>query len=314
MNFQIYAIMKRKVIKMNLLTCCTLCPRSCKIDRKGGQVGFCKAGDKIKVARASLHEWEEPCLSGTKGSGTVFFSHCTLKCIFCQNYSISTQQFGKEISCEKLSKIFFRLQNQGAHNINLVTPTHFVPQIISAIKEAKKQGLTIPIVYNSSGYETVDTIRKLNGFIDIYLPDMKYYSDNLAIRYSKAPHYFDYAKEALEEMFKQVGPPLFDENGILQKGVIVRHLLLPGQKEDTKQILSYLYQTYHDDIIISIMNQYTPLEQVKDIPSLNQKVSQQDYDEVINYAIDLGIKRAYIQEGETQKTSFIPSFQLEGID
>lgn len=299
---------------MERLSCCSLCPRSCKVNRNQGQLGFCGASSKVKIARAALHEWEEPCLSGTKGSGTVFFSCCTLKCIFCQNYLISTEQFGKEISIDQLSTIFLRLQQEGAHNINLVTPTHYVPQIIKALTLAKQKGLIIPIVYNSSGYETKETIQSLKGLIDIYLPDMKYASNALSTTLSKAPNYFHYAKEALAEMVKQVGPPLFDDQGMLKKGVIVRHLLLPDQLEEAKTIVSYLYETYQDDIFISLMNQYTPLEQVQQISSLNHTVKQEEYDELINYALDLGVNNAYIQEGETQKVSFIPSFQLEGID
>ncbi len=298
---------------MNELDCCTLCPRNCHINRNMGQHGFCNASSQVKVARAALHQWEEPCLSGESGSGTVFFSHCTLKCIFCQNYSISTQEFGKEVSTIKLSNIFLSLQEQGAHNINLVTPTHYVPQIKEALILSKQNGLHIPIVYNSSGYETKEVIQSLKGLIDIYLPDMKYYDDKLAMRYSKAPHYFQFAKEALDEMVKQVGPCKFDENGMLQKGVIVRHLLLPHQLNDAKKIIKYLYETYHDQIWISIMNQYTPMKQVSEVAELNQTVTQEEYDALIDYAISLGIQNAYIQEGETQKVSFIPSFDLEGI-
>lgn len=299
---------------MKSLECCTLCPRLCQVNRNQNQLGFCQAGRNVKLARASLHVWEEPCISGINGSGTVFFSHCSLKCIFCQNYDISTKQFGKEISIDKLSEIFLSLQEKRAHNINLVTPTHYVPQIIEALKLAKQNGLSIPIVYNSSGYETKETIQMLNGLIDIYLPDMKYCDDKLAISYSKAPHYFEYAKKALDEMIKQVGIPEFDENGLLKKGVIVRHLMLPTHLEDSKNIIHYLYTTYHDDIIISIMNQYTPLKQVEHIKELNQTVKTNDYDELIDYAIDLGVTKAYIQEGKTQEASFIPSFELEGIN
>ena len=298
---------------MNELACCTLCPRNCHINRNLGQRGFCNANNQVKVARAALHQWEEPCLSGKNGSGTVFFSHCNLKCIFCQNYAISTQEFGQEVSTHKLSEIFLSLQKQGAHNINLVTPTHYVPQIKEAIIIAKQNGLHIPIVYNSSGYETKETIRSLKGFIDIYLPDMKYYDDKLATLYSKAPHYFQFAKEALDEMVKQVGPCKFDQDGLLSKGVIVRHMLLPNQFNDSKKIIRYLYETYHDQIWISIMNQYTPMKQVSHIASLNQKLDPKEYDALIDYAISLGIQNAYIQEGETQKVSFIPSFDLEGI-
>lgn len=291
---------------------CELCPRMCKVNRFE-TTGFCMATDKIKAARASLHMWEEPCISGTTGSGTIFFSNCNLKCVYCQNYNISTNSDGKYITIEKLSEIMLNLQKKGANNINLVTPTHYVVQIIEAIKIAKNNGLTIPIVYNTSGYERSETIKLLDGYVDIYLTDFKYFNNKYAIKYSKAPDYFLFASDSLNEMFKQIGTPIFDESGMMKKGIIVRHLVLPGLIEDSKKIIKYLYDNYQDSIYISIMNQYTPLEHVKKYKELYRTVTDEEYDEVINYAIDLGIENAFIQEGETQKESFIPDFNYEGL-
>lgn len=286
---------------------CNLCPRNCMVDR-ANQLGFCKASNKLRIARAALHHFEEPCISGENGSGTVFFSFCPLKCVFCQNYKLSHDNIGQEISIKELSNIFLDLQNQKAHNINLVTPTHYVPQIIEALKIAKNSGLTIPIVYNTSGYETVDTLKMLSGYIDIYLPDFKYYSDELAKKYSSAPNYFNIATEALKEMFNQVGEFLLDENGILKKGMIVRHLILPNQIGDSKNVLSHVYSLFKDKIYISIMNQYTPLPHVSKYPELNRKITEEEYDSVVDFAISLGIENAFIQEGDTAKESFIPEF------
>lgn len=271
-------------------------------------IGFCKASNKLKIARAALHHWEEPCISGENGSGTVFFSFCPLKCVFCQNYTLSHENSGKEITIEKLAEIFLDLQNQNAHNINLVTPTHYVPQIIEALKIAKKNGLKIPIVYNTSGYENIETIKMLDGYIDVYLPDFKYFSNDLAKKYSNANNYFEIATNALNEMFKQVGEFSLDENGILKKGMVVRHLLLPGYTEDSKDVISHIYDLFRDKIYISIMNQYTPLEHVKKYPELNRKVTEDEYNEVIEFALSLGIENAFIQEGDTAKESFIPDF------
>jgi len=296
-----------------LLEKCELCPRDCKTNRLNGEIGFCGASDKIRIARASLHMWEEPCISGETGSGTIFFSFCNLKCVYCQNYNISTKNYGKEITINKLSEIMLELQEKGANNINLVTPTHYVPQIIEAIKIARKRNLIIPIVYNTSGYEKKETIKLLNGYIDIYLTDMKYFSDEYAVKYSKAKNYFKYASENLDEMFKQVGTPTFNEDGIMTKGIIVRNLVLPNLVNDSKKIINYLYNTYNDNIYISIMNQYTPLEHVKKYNELNRTITQNEYDEVIDYALNLGMENAFIQEGETQKESFIPDFDNTGI-
>ena len=297
----------------NVLNCCTLCPRECKVNRNKGEIGLCGMDYKIKVARIAPHYFEEPPISGDKGSGAIFFSGCNLKCIFCQNYNISTNNFGKEISVNSLASKMVKLQKDGVHNINLVTPTHFIPQIKDSIKQAKKMGLSIPIVYNTSSYEKKESLKMLDGLIHIYLPDLKYYDDMLAIRYSKAPNYFNTAIDAIEEMYRQVGPVQLDSNGIMKKGIIVRHLLLPGHIEDSKKILEYLHLIYGDNIFISIMNQYTPLEQVKNIEELNRTVTDDEYNELIDYAVELGINNAFVQDGETQKESFIPEFDLTGI-
>ena len=290
---------------------CTLCPRMCHIDRTKYS-GVCGVKDKMIVARASLHMWEEPCISGDNGSGTIFFSGCNLKCIFCQNYEISTKNIGKEISIEDFATICLNLEKEGANNINLVTPTMYVPLIVEGIKLARSKGLKIPIVYNTSGYETVDTIKMLDGVVDIYLPDFKYYDDEYGKMYSNVENYFLYASKALEEMYKQVGKPKFNKNGIMTKGMIVRHLCLPGLSNDSKKIINYLYNTYHDNIYISIMNQYTPLREFK-YSNLNNKLSDSEYDDIINYAVDLGIKKAFIQEGETCSESFIPDFLNQNL-
>ena len=294
---------------MEILSNCTLCPRRCGANRESGNVGFCGADDKIKIARCALHFWEEPCISGKNGSGTVFFSHCSMKCAYCQNYKISRFGIGKVISTNELADCFLKLAEDGANNINLVTPTHYVPQIIEAVAIARKKGLRLPIIYNSSGYETPETIKMLNGTIDIYLPDMKYFDDRYAIRYSGAPNYFKIASRAISEMFSQVGKCVFNERGMIKKGVIVRHLMLPGLLFDSKKIIDYLFSTYGDDIFLSIMNQYTPTEALPaDFPELNKKISEKYYNSLIDYAVNLGIKNAYIQDGDTAKESFIPEF------
>ena len=288
---------------------CMLCPRMCNKNRTLGELGFCKSDDKIKIARADLHFWEEPCISGENGSGTVFFSHCNMKCVFCQNYNISIKNQGKQLSESELSDIFLELQKKGANNINLVTPTHYVPKIISALKMAKASGLNIPILYNTSGYENTDTIKMLDGYIDIYLPDLKYFNNKYAKKYSSAPDYFDKASSAISEMFSQVGECEFDENGLIKKGVIVRHLMLPGLLFDSKKVIDYLYSTYGDSIYMSIMSQYTPLSTIPDCyPELKRNLPKGHYDTLIDYAVGLGVKNAFIQSGESAKESFIPEF------
>ncbi len=298
----------------HLLSNCILCPRNCGADRTAGQVGYCGMPADLVVARAALHMWEEPCISGTFGSGTVFFGGCNLKCVFCQNHSIAIGDCGKQITIERLAEIFLELQTKGAANINLVTPSHYIPQIREALLLAKAQGLTRPIVYNTGGYENVASLRHLDGLIDIYLPDLKYYSTELSSKYSHAADYFKQTSLAIAEMYRQVGTPLFDEGtGMMQKGMIVRHLLLPGQTKDSKKILRYLHETYGDNIYISIMNQYTPLPHVAHLPELNRRVTAEEYDRVVNFALRLGIENAFIQEGETAEESFIPPFDMEGV-
>ena len=295
---------------------CTLCPRNCTVDRKNGEKGICGQTAELKVARAALHFWEEPCISGMTGSGTVFFSGCSLHCVFCQNESIANGTVGKNITIERLAEIFFELEKQGANNINLVTPGHFIPQIREALLLAKKQGLSLPIVYNTSSYETVEALRSLDGLIDIYLPDFKYMSSELSAKYSHAADYAKIAKAAIAEMVRQTGMPVFDENGedgLIKRGTIVRHLTLPGCMEDSKEILKYLHDTYGEQIYNSIMNQFTPLENVAAYPELNRKITEEEYEELVDYAIDLGIEQGFIQEGETAEESFIPDFDCQGI-
>ena len=289
------------------LSKCDICPRKCGVNREKGELGFCKMKDKIKIARYSLHYWEEPIISGEAGSGTIFFSGCNLKCIFCQNYKISSENMGKEISVERLKEICLELQNIGANNINLVTGTHFLPLIKEALILAKKEGLTIPIVYNTSSYENVESLKEMEGLIDIYLPDLKYYDNKLAENFSLANNYFEIATNAIKEMIRQTGKPVI-ENNIMKKGVIVRHLLLPNHLEDSKKIIKYLHDTYDEDIYISIMNQYTPIKKFDKYPELNRTLTDKEYDELVNYACDLNITQAFIQEGETCKESFIPDF------
>ena len=276
-------------------------------------VGFCKAPNDIYIARASLHQWEEPCISGENGSGTVFFSFCPLKCVFCQNYSLSHENKGTKISTVELANIFLKLQSQKAHNINLVTPTHYSLQVLDALKIAKANGLTIPIVYNTSGYENVETLKMLDGYIDVYLPDFKYFSNELSKKYSGVSNYFEVATDALKEMFRQVGEFSIDENGIIKRGMIVRHLILPGYTEDSKAVTQHIYDLFRDKIYISIMNQYTPLPHVSNYPEINRKVTDEEYDDVIDFALSLGIENAFIQEGDTAKESFIPDFD-ESLD
>lgn len=303
-----------------LLSDCTLCPRKCHANRLSGQKGVCMQDSRIFAARAALHFWEEPCISGSVGSGAVFFCGCNLRCVFCQNYDIAHAEACKEISVQRLADIFLSLQKQGAANINLVTPTHYIPQICTALKSAKKLGLSIPIVYNTSGYEEVDTLKMLDGLIDIYLPDLKYYSPELSTRLSHAPDYFEKAALAIAEMYRQVGTATFDSTtGLMQKGMIVRHLLLPGQSKDTKKVLRYLHNTYGEKIYISIMNQYTPMPQLSlsenltQLSDLNRKITDEEYEKIISFAEIIGIENGFIQEGDTVGASFIPAFNQEGL-
>lgn len=298
---------------MYKLHSCKLCPRQCGSNREDGKRGFCGANNKVMISKAYLHQWEEPCISGKNGSGTVFFANCSLKCVFCQNKSISTDGFGKEISIKRLSEIFIELQQKGATNINLVTPGHYVPHIIESIILAKRNGLTIPIVYNTSSYESLETIKSLSGHIDVFLPDLKYYSDKYSVMYSTAPHYFEIACSAIEEMFKQVGEAVFDSDGNMIKGVIIRHLMLPGLLFDSKKIIDYVYKTFGNKVYLSLMNQYTPMTYNEKYASLNKTISSKNYNVLIDYAIKIGITNGFIQDEGTASESFIPRFDLEGI-
>ncbi len=297
---------------MNSYEHCSLCPRACGVNRTRGERGFCGADDRLKVARAALHFWEEPCLSGKRGSGTVFFSHCNLRCCYCQNREISSGGFGKEISTERLAEIFLSLQAQGAHNINLVTPTQYYPHIIQALLLAKKRGLLLPIVCNSGGYERVETLKKLDGLIDIYLPDFKYYDERYALRYSAAPRYMEIAAAAVEEMLRQTGSPQFDGEGMMQKGVIVRHLALPGLSDDSKRVVKFLNRTFGNRIILSLMSQYTPPKDIA-FPELSSPLARDDYDDLVEYAQLIGVENAYVQEEGCAEESFIPPFDLTGV-
>lgn len=294
---------------------CELCPRKCGIDRSVSR-GFCKMGEKITAAKAMLHYWEEPCISGARGSGAVFFSGCVMRCAFCQNFDISAEKRGREISEERLAEIFLELQQQGAQNINLVNPTHFVPQIIDAITAAKSRGLRLPIVYNSGGYERVETLRSLEGLIDIYLPDVKYYSDELAGSLSQAPNYFETAMNAVAEMLRQTGAPVFDENDeTLVRGTVVRHLVLPGQYKDSVEIIKRLAERFGENILFSLMSQYTPFGRVKtdeEFQKFNRRITTFEYQKVLDAAISCGL-RGYMQEKSSAKEEYTPNFDLEGI-
>ena len=290
---------------MEILKSCCLCPRKCGVNRYQ-QKGYCGARNRIRLAYYSLHMWEEPILSGDKGSGTIFFSHCNMRCMYCQNRKISLDGYGKDISNKRLGEIMLQLQSMGAHNINLVTPTHYVPQIASVLHKIKNKELTIPIVYNTSSYENIGTLMMMNHLVDIYLADLKYYDDELAIQFSDSPNYFETATMAIDEMVRQVGSFEIGNDGMLKKGVIVRVLILPGHVHDAKEIIHY-YHTYHDDIYISIMNQYTPVSTCP-FEELNRKLSEDEYEEVINYALTIGVTNAFIQEGDTAEESFIPNF------
>lgn len=292
---------------------CTLCPKECRADRKGGRAGICGASNKIICARASLHQWEEPCLSGDTGSGTVFFSGCSLNCVFCQNREISHKTKGFPVSEERLLEIFFELKDAGAKNINLVTAGHFLPLVLPVIKKAKEEKIGIPFVYNSSGYEKASALKYCEGLIDIYLPDFKYWDKERAGRYSNANDYPDVAKSAIAEMVRQQPICEFDSRGLMTRGVIIRHLLLPEGLRDAKNILKYLYLRYGDSVYLSVMSQYTPFGEISFFPELMQKVSENEYNELIDYALSLGIENAFIQEGESADESFIPDFSGQGI-
>ena len=287
---------------------CKICPNNCKVNRTEGKIGLCRANDKVKIALASLHYFEEPCISGEKGSGTVFFSNCNMKCKFCQNYKISAESKGREVTIEELANTFLNLQEQGANNINLVTPTIYAYQIIEALKIAKSKGLEIPIVYNSNGYESIETLKSLEGHIDVYLPDLKYYYDDIALKYSGVKNYFKHATEAIKEMYRQVGAPKLDENGIIQKGVIIRHLVLPNNIDNSKQVLKWIKNNIDERVYVSIMAQYFPCYKAKEMEDLNRKLTKEEYEEIENFVYDLDIENGYMQELGEHEEEYVPNF------
>ncbi len=291
---------------------CKMCPRECGIDRTK-MVGACKATDKIKVALASIHNFEEPCISGKEGSGTVFFSNCNLRCVYCQNFKISRDGFGKEISVERLADIFIEQQQKGVNNINLVTPTMYVDSIIEAIKIAKKNGLHIPIVYNSSGYEKVDTIKKLKSYIDIYLPDFKYATNRLAKKYSEVNNYVESVIPAITEMINQVGTPKFNSKGILQSGVVIRHMVLPNNVLNSKMVLKEIAEKFKDKALVSVMAQYFPAGDALKYPEISRRVSKIEFNEVEEYLSILGIENGYIQELGEHEEEYVPKFNLDNV-
>lgn len=301
------------MMEERLLQDCTLCPRQCHVNRISGKKGYCGMDTRIRAARAALHMWEEPCISGKKGSGAVFSSGCGLRCCFCQNRDIAIGNRGKAVSVERLADIFLELEQKGAANLNLVTGAHYVPQIIQALELAWKKGCKLPVVYNSSGYEKVETLKLLEGYVDVYLPDMKYMDAKLAADFSHAPDYPEVVENAIREMVRQTGACVFGEDGYIRKGTIVRHLILPGHTKNSIAVLQYLHETYGDKIMISMMNQFTPVWKQEKFLELNRKVTKREYEKVLNVALELGIENGYFQEGKTAKESFIPAFDEEGI-
>lgn len=289
---------------------CTLCPHKCKIDRNIN-IGRCKAGNKIEIGGVSLHKFEEPCISGKNGSGTVFFSKCNLNCVFCQNYEISNLGNGRKIEIEELSKILLKQQENGAENINLVSPTIYADKIIDAIKIAKQKGLKIPIIYNTNGYENIETLKKLEGYVDVYLPDLKYYDEKLALKYSNIKNYFNTATEAIKEMYRQVGYPIFNENGMITKGVIIRHLVLPNNIENSKKVLKWIYDNLDRRIYVSVMTQYFPTYKAKEFKEINRKLSKTEYNEIENYIYELGIENGYMQDfSEENEEQYVPKWNF----
>ena len=293
---------------MEELSSCTICPHNCKVNRNNGQIGRCRSGNKVKIALASVHNYEEPCISGKNGSGTIFFSNCNLSCIYCQNYKISQLGKGYELSVEELANIMLEQQEKGVNNINLVTPTMYAYQIIEAIKIARQNGLNIPIIYNTNGYENVKTIQDLNGYIDIYLPDLKYYSNELSKKYSKVDNYFKYTTEAIKEMYRQVGCPVFDENGIIQKGLIIRHLVLPNHLQNSKHVLKWIKENMPEDTYVSVMAQYFPTYKAKEDDLINRKLTKKEYKEIEEYLYTLDLRNGYMQELGEHEEEYVPDF------
>lgn len=296
------------MLDLDKLKKCTICPHKCGIDRTKN-IGRCKSTDKVKIALYSTHNFEEPCISGEKGSGTIFFSNCNLNCVFCQNYEISQQGRGKEIEIEELAEIMLKQQEKGVENINFVTPTSYSIQIKEAIIIAKENGLKIPIVYNTNGYENVETLRELEGLIDIYLPDLKYYYNSLGKKFSKVDNYFEIATNAIKEMYRQVGRPILNEKGVMQKGLMVRHLILPNNIENSKRCLKWLKENFNDKIYISLMAQYFPTYKAKEISEINRKLTPKEYEEIENYLYDLDIENGYIQELGEHEEEYVPKWE-----
>lgn len=287
---------------------CTICPHECKINRNSGQVGRCKSKDTVKIALYSIHNFEEPCISGKEGSGTVFFSNCNLNCVFCQNYEVSQQGKGKEVTIERLAEIFLEQQERNAHNINLVTPTSYVPQIVEAIKLAKNKGLNLPIVYNTNGYEKVQTLKLLEGYIDIYLPDFKYSNNLLAKRLSKVDNYFEITTEALKEMYRQTGKAVFNSDGMMTKGMIIRHLVLPNHILNSKRVLKWINDNMAD-VYVSVMAQYFPTFRAKEIKDINRKLNKKEFQEIQNYLYQLNLKNGFIQELGEHEEEYVPKWE-----
>lgn len=300
-------------MKEELLEECRICPHRCRVNRIEGEVGRCKAKQTVKLALYSVHDFEEPCISGEHGSGTVFFSNCNLNCVFCQNYEISQVGKGKEISILELADIFIKQQRRNVENINLVTPTSYIPQIIEAIKIARSNGLKIPIVYNTNGYENVESLKLLDGYIDIYLPDLKYANNVLAKKFSNIDNYFDIAKNAIKEMYRQVGSPKFNEEGIITRGLIIRHLVLPNNIENSKNVLKWIKENINPDVYVSIMAQYFPTYKAKDIPELNRKLTQEEYNDIQQYVFDFDLK-GYMQDLGEHEEEFVPKWNIENGD
>lgn len=295
---------------MSILENCEICPHNCKVNRLEGKIGRCKSTDKVKIALYSTHDFEEPCISGDNGSGTIFFSNCNLNCVFCQNYEISQEGRGKEISTQELAGIFMTQQEKQVNNINLVTPTSYVPQIIEAIKIAKKQGLNIPIIYNTNGYEKVETIKMLDGYIDVYLPDFKYYYDELGKELSKVDNYFEIATKAIQEMYKQVGNPKLNDKGIIQRGLMIRHLVLPNHIENSKKVLKWIKQNIDKNVYVSVMAQYFPTYKAKKIEDINRKLTKAEYKEIEDYLYKLELENGYIQELGEHEEEYVPKWEF----
>ena len=298
---------------MNLYKNCSICPRNCRIDRTKGQIGYCQSGHEIKAALASVHMWEEPPISGSCGSGTIFFSGCNLRCVFCQNYTISSENSGKTISTERLSEIMLEQQARGVHNINLVTATHFIPSIIKAVQKAKNNGLKIPIVYNTGGYEKVESIKMLEGTVDIYLPDIKYFSSELSLKYSGASDYFSYASDAVLEMYRQTGNNIYDDNGIMKSGVIIRHMIMPSHREDSYKVLDWIRDNIGTEACVSLLSQYTPAYNAEKYKEINRKLMSLEYTRVIEHFFDIGLKNGFMQEKSSAESKYTPIFDLSGL-